>query len=124
MKDPDVERKEAGARTFRAPIDAGLQAAEYNDAPNRVISKATPASTSLWVGPASAADNLSSSKLHASPGPVQGPAFGGPLRSAGHLHSISSPGGEEAGVLHQRLVTLFLDLDPLGVVGARSGRSC
>src|SRR5258705_8456320 len=88
--------------------------------PKRVISNVIPASTSLWVGPV----------LLELPVVIKTPCEAGPavpearrlccdpgLRSAGRSVSRSvSWRGEETRILHQDLVTLFLDLDALGVI--------
>src|SRR6058998_769439 len=86
--------------------------------PKRVISNAIPVSTSLWAGPV----------LRELPVVIKTPCETGPAASgpgvrvaAGRANQCSfrsvSWSGEETGILHQDLVTLFLDLDPLGIIG-------
>src|SRR5258705_13580250 len=88
--------------------------------PKRVISNVIPASTSLWVGPV----------LLELPVVIKTPCKAGPaasrpgVRVSGLANQFSSRsvcrsvswGSEETRVLHQDLVALLLDLDPLGIV--------
>src|SRR4051812_29076820 len=91
--------------------------------PNRVISNVMPASTSLWVGPVllelPVVIKTPCGAGPAASGPgVRATGLAGPIRffSRSVCRSVSWR-RQEARVLHQDLVTLFLDLDPLGVIG-------
>src|SRR5215218_1876391 len=86
--------------------------------PNRVISNVMPASTSRWVGPVLLElPVVIKTPCEAGPAVPQGPAS--MLRSGLRPASRSvSRRGKEAGILHQRLVTLLLGLDPFGVVSS------
>ena len=67
-EDSDVEWKEAGARTFRAPVDAGLHAAEDHDHAEQGDQQRDRLPPPACGWGRSCSSCLWSSKLHARPG--------------------------------------------------------